>query len=191
MSPKVPRGCWSAFQQRSQPGVKDHRERKLGVCSPLQLPRRPGPSGTRAWYWLWSYSSCCSTEVLSCLALLPPCREAPAQLFPACFSLQGAPFHTGHLNPFCPSMPEQVEPPPAERQGLPSSAPSVLPAATPAQSRLLDKAKGTQGMEQTAPETLVLVQCCASLGYQLRNGISGCLLLSCAGLQWPQCRGST
>lgn len=29
--------------------MKDHREGNLGVCSPLQLPRRPGPSGRRYW----------------------------------------------------------------------------------------------------------------------------------------------
>lgn len=31
--------------------MKDHREGNFGVCSPLQLPRRPDPSETRAWHW--------------------------------------------------------------------------------------------------------------------------------------------
>lgn len=67
------------IKEKCFPGVKDHREGNLGVCSPLQLSRTPCPSETRAWCW----------------ALVPPIllQQRSCPVFP--FSLPGErPWHS-------------------------------------------------------------------------------------------------
>lgn len=124
----------------------------MEFAPPCNYPGDPAPleEGTG----LWSHPPC-STEVLSCVPLLPPCSETLAQPLAVCCSLQRTPVSHWTLNPCCPLVSEQAEAPPAGKFGLPS-APSVLPAAAPAQSRLLGKAKGTQNMEKQHLKLLCL-----------------------------------
>lgn len=104
MPPKVPRGCWSTFQQRSQPG-EDPERGKFGSLLSLATAQEAWP--------LWSKGlglGSGPTHPAAGPVLSSPCPslERDPSTAPSSPSREHQ-FHSGHLNLCCPLVAEQAQ----------------------------------------------------------------------------------
>lgn len=170
--------CLPEYQENiGQPysrGVKDHREGNLEVCSPLQLPRRPGPSETRAWYWalippiLLQHRGPVLSSPSPSLERDPSTAPSNVLLPPGSTSFTWTPQSLLSL------VAKQVECPPAGRTW---AAFSPLCPSCSCSCPELGKAKRIQGMEQRA-HLEILCLCSAASIWDISSGI-GSVVVSC------------